>query len=146
MDFADKIYNISAFKDLMHRKGLNMRFAWLLLCKVKLNFSRDIIMIDLLVRTMRKIVNEEVKLKTHNEQRVNPSQVLSPLKAPLNGASFFVANQLDQYKETLCFFMNAILKNKFCKYRPVFDETLLGLFLSRMRVVPFVSQVALKPE
>ena len=44
----------------------------------------------------------------------------------------------------MCFFINAILKNKFCKYRQVFDETLLGLFLSRMRVLPFTTSLKLK--
>lgn len=30
--------------------------------------------------------------------------------------------------------MNAVLKNKFAKYKSVFDETLLGLFLHRLQV------------
>ena len=64
LDKADKINNVTALKDLMHRKGLNMRFAWILLCKTKLISSRDIIMIDLLCRVMKKVVNEEIKLKS----------------------------------------------------------------------------------
>ena len=66
LDLSDKINNIAALKDLMHRKGLNMRFCWLLLSKVKLMFSRELIMIDLLCRTMRKVINEEMKLKTQH--------------------------------------------------------------------------------
>jgi hypothetical protein len=50
----------------MHRKGLNMRFSWILLTKVKLKFSRDLIMIDILCRTMRKVINEEIKLKANS--------------------------------------------------------------------------------
>ena len=39
-----------------------MRFLWVLLTKVKLKFARDLIMTAILVRTMRRIVNEEIKL------------------------------------------------------------------------------------
>ena len=46
----------------MHRKGLNLRFLWVLLVKVKLKHSRDLIKAAILIRTMRKIVDEEVKI------------------------------------------------------------------------------------
>jgi len=32
-------------------------------------------------------------------------------------------------------FVNAVLKNKFAKYKAVFDDTLLGLFLHRLKVL-----------
>jgi hypothetical protein len=101
-----------ALKELMHRKGLNMRFTWILLTKVKLIFARDLIMIDILCRTMRKIVNEETKLKSN-------SQNLPGTKGfgTENTTNHFIGNNHDSYKETVCFYINAILKNKFCKYR-----------------------------
>ena len=46
----------------MHRKGLSMRFLWVLLTKVKLKQARELIMAAIIVRTMRRIVNEEVKI------------------------------------------------------------------------------------
>lgn len=42
--------------------------------------------------------------------------------------------------------MNALLKRKFCKYRQVFDETLLGLFLSRMSILGIVFSLDMKKE
>lgn len=62
LDTSDRVSNIDALKDLMHRKGLNLRFMWVLLTKVKLNRSRELIMVAILLRTMRKVVNEEVKI------------------------------------------------------------------------------------
>ena len=62
METSDRVTNIDALKDLMHRKGLNLRFLWILLTKVKLKHSRDLIMIAIIIRTMRRIVNEEVKI------------------------------------------------------------------------------------
>jgi hypothetical protein len=50
-------------KELLHRKGLNLRFEWILLTKLKNIFNRELVMIHILVRTMKKIINEEVKIK-----------------------------------------------------------------------------------
>ena len=61
---SDKIFCIAALKELMHRKGLNLRFMWLVLTKVQLQFGRELIMIAILVRVMRKVINEEVKIKS----------------------------------------------------------------------------------
>lgn len=62
LETSDRVSNIEALKDLLHRKGLNLRFLWVLLTKVKLKFARDLVMAAILVRTMRRIVNEEIKL------------------------------------------------------------------------------------
>ena len=35
------------------------------------------------------------------------------------------------------------MKNKFAKYKQVFDETLLGLFLSRLKVLSLSQQLEL---
>ena len=48
----------------MHRKGLNLRFLWIILAKLRINHYRDMIMIEILLRVMRKILNEEIKLKS----------------------------------------------------------------------------------
>jgi len=48
----------------MHRKGLNMRFAWVVLSKLRLQFSRELVMTNILLRVLRKVVNEEIKIKS----------------------------------------------------------------------------------
>lgn len=48
----------------MHRKGLNMRLEWVALAKLRYNQNREMVMIDILIRVMRRIINEEVKLKS----------------------------------------------------------------------------------
>ena len=47
----------------MHRKGLNLRFEWILLSKLKNNQNRELVMIHILLRIIKKIINEETKLK-----------------------------------------------------------------------------------
>lgn len=42
--------------------------------------------------------------------------------------------------------MNTLLKRKMHKYRQVFEETLQGLFLSRMDIISLVHSLNLKKE
>ena len=47
----------------MHRKGLNLRFLWAILPKLRQNSLRDLIMMEILLRVMRRLINEETKNK-----------------------------------------------------------------------------------
>jgi len=40
----------------MHRKGLNLRFLWLLLAKLTNKKARDLVMISIMLRIMKKVV------------------------------------------------------------------------------------------
>jgi hypothetical protein len=81
LDQSDRISNMYALKELMHRKGLNLRFLWVLLGKVKLQQSRDLIMASILCRTMRRIVNEEAKIKSKSGRKLIKMQ---GVKSPTN--------------------------------------------------------------
>jgi len=48
----------------MHRKGLNLRFEWIVLAKLRVNQYRELVMVDILIRVMRRIINEEIKIKS----------------------------------------------------------------------------------
>lgn len=39
------------------------------------------------------------------------------------------------------FFANTLLKRKYSKQKHVFDEALIGLFLSRLKVMPILQQM-----
>jgi hypothetical protein len=64
LEKSDKIFNSLSLQDLMHRKGLNRRFNWIILAKLRQNWQRELLMIDILMRVMRKIINEEIKIKS----------------------------------------------------------------------------------
>ena len=34
---SDNVYNSATIKELLHRKGLNMRFEWIILAKLRIN-------------------------------------------------------------------------------------------------------------
>ena len=50
---SDNIYNQQSLKELFHRKGLNLRFEWVVLTKLRQNSLRELVMIDILLRVMR---------------------------------------------------------------------------------------------
>lgn len=70
LETSDKYQNTLSFKELMHRKGLNMRFEWFVLAKLRQIPQRELVMCDILLRVMRKIINEEVKLKSIAKSKV----------------------------------------------------------------------------
>lgn len=118
-------------KEFLHRHGLNIRFLWLLLPKLSLKKSRDLVMICIVLRIMKKIVSSKVVSKCKNET----SNIVMPSVPAEKRISYNAAN-MDSMKESLAMFMNALLKNKFAKYKSTFDETLLGLFLHRLKAIP----------
>jgi hypothetical protein len=61
LEKSDKIFNIQSLRDLIHRKGLNLRICWALLPKLRWNQARELVMIEILMKVMRKIVNEEIR-------------------------------------------------------------------------------------
>ena len=111
----------------MHRKGLNLRFLWSILPKLRWNHSRDIVMIEILMKAMRKIVNEEIRNRSVVVSS-SPSARGNQIEEYCQAGG---AGQVDTYKETLVFFMNTILKRKVHKNKTAFEEILLSLFLSR---------------
>lgn len=51
------------------------------------------------------------------------------------------ANSENNFKDNLVFFCNTLLKRKFSKLKHVFDETLIGLFLSRLKILPVAKSI-----
>jgi hypothetical protein len=99
LEKSDKIYNQQAYKELMHRKGLNLTMSWAVLAKLRINQQREIVMIDILVRAMRKIVNEEVKMKSiafvsqHNQSNsLEPTSIRGSVNIGSNGTAASSAN------------------------------------------------------
>ena len=56
---------------------------------------------------------------------------------------FYQGNRSQLYRECIALYANAVMKNKFAKYRQVFDETLLGLFLSRLKILTLAHSLEL---
>lgn len=55
----------------------------------------------------------------------------------------FNGSSQETFKESVAMFVNAVLKNKYAKYRAVFDETLLAIFLHRLKVLSLAFTLSL---
>ena len=53
----------------------------------------------------------------------------------------FIGNHYENFKDNLVFFTNTLLRRKFSKQKHVFDETLIGLFLNRLKVFPIMNSI-----
>ena len=60
------------------------------------------------------------------------------------GGQCYQGNQLNLFRECIAVISNALIKRKFSKAKPVFDETLLGLFLSRLKVIGLAHSLELR--
>ena len=94
-------------------------------------------MIAILIRVMRRIVNEEAKLK---------ARIVYQSASSSDVDEYFICNNSETYKEAVMYYMNAVLKKKFTKYKNVAEESLLGLFLSRMGLMGIIFELNLKKE
>ena len=147
LEDTDSIFSIQALKELLHRK-------------VKSTFHRELIMIHILVRTIKKIINEEVKIKAQvfapnkpkppnasapkslaDHQKHSGKRELAQLQQSMRQFDHFIGANQENFKDNLVFFSNTLLRRKFSKQKHVFDETLIGLFLSRLKALPIVNAV-----
>jgi hypothetical protein len=62
-------------------------------------------MIDILVRVMRKIINEEIKIKSRIQITVNEG-------GNSTIEEIYQGNHLEDYKDIVSFYMNTMLKKK----------------------------------
>jgi hypothetical protein len=62
-------------------------------------------MIDILVRVMRKIINEEIKIKSRIQITVNEA-------GNSTIEEIYQGNHLEDYKDIVSFYMNTMLKKK----------------------------------
>ncbi len=77
-----------------------MRFLWVLLAKVKLKPARDLIMAAILVRTMRRIVNEEVKIGSTIKKTSNTMSLFGHSAAGQTVASSSIFRRPSHKKDT----------------------------------------------
>lgn len=61
---SERYYNEKCLKELMHKKGLNLRFLWPLLTKLTNKKARDLVMIAIMLRIMKKVVCQKIKVKS----------------------------------------------------------------------------------
>ena len=117
-------------------------------------------MVHILVRTIKKILHEEIKLKSQvpapaKSMKIGPREHSSghttPVKSGMHArmrelsslskddaSDHFMGNQQETFRDNLVFISNTLLRRRFSKQKHVFDEALIGLFLNRLKVIPLI--------
>ena len=57
LEKSDAIINFTGLQELFHRKGINMRYEWLVYMKIQRSRMKAMVGIDILVRTLKKTMN-----------------------------------------------------------------------------------------
>ena len=72
LEKSDKITSFNCLRDTFHRRGINMRLAWLVYTRLNRKSMKEYIGIDILVRSLKRILNSLVskKLKHLKSQNV----------------------------------------------------------------------------
>ena len=105
-------------------------------------------MVSLMLHIMKLVVQSKLKSKTVIEKQVNPVSELTPPGQRCGQLGRVAPQQYvftpEAFKESVCMFINAILKSKFAKYKQMFDETLISLFLHRSKSLYLAQMLELK--
>ena len=71
LEESDTFFSSKALCQMMHRKGLNLRFLWLVAVQVKRKRVRELVLATLMVKAVGRLINEEVaelNKKTYGEE------------------------------------------------------------------------------
>ena len=115
LETTDTVMNFEALKELFHKKGLNMRFEWIVYLKVKNKRAKDLLGADILARCLKRMFNDRTskRLKffgnqarlaradTMNQRRIMEDMVQDKIE-------FFLE---DYFKKNLCLFINTLIKD-----------------------------------
>lgn len=115
LETTDAIYNFASLKELFHRKGLNMRFEWIVYAKLKRERAKVLVGADILARCIKMILNEltSKRLKYFGKQgtmrQLDPMAQKKKMEEIKQEKTQFLLEEF--YKKTLCQFVNVLIKD-----------------------------------
>jgi len=150
LDNTDAIVNFAGLKELFHRKGVNMRFEWIVYIKVKSQRAKTLIGADILARCLKRMLNDKTSKRFRSFGKQAKVNYLDPSvqkrledEITENKMEFYLENY---FKKILCMYINSLIKdssesqdydehNNF-----IFQELNTDLFLHRVRVMKFAKK------
>lgn len=108
---TDKIVNFNVLRNVFHRKGVNMRFAWLVYARVSRKSIKEILGVEILVRCIKKMLNSATSRKIKEFKNASTKRMeattmikrdqINDLQTEKN--EFFIE---DYFKKNLTFIVN----------------------------------------
>ena len=113
LENTDKIHNFNTLKDVFHKKGVNMRFEWVVFAKIRRRDMKERLGVDILVRGLKRLLDfvTSKKLKQLRKSNMNPME--TSLKHDkineifLDKSEFFMENF---FKRCLAHYTNLLIK------------------------------------
>lgn len=110
LDSTDKLYNFNTLKEAFHKRGLNMRFEWIVFAKIRRRDMKDRLGVDILVRTIKRMLNAITSKKLKQIRSSNTMLVLEPSlkRDKIDETSDFFAENFS--KRYLAHYMSLLMK------------------------------------
>ena len=115
LENSDYIINFASLRDLFHRKGVNMRFEWVVFAKLKRQRIKILVGADILSRCIKDALDHKTskRLKYFKKQAVveQPDQATQKKKMEelIQDKTDFLME--DFYKKLLCLYTNALIRD-----------------------------------
>ena len=115
LDNTDYISNFAGLKELFHRKGVNMRFEWIVWIKLKTQRAKVMVGADIIARCIKRMLNEKTskRLKSFKKQQrpgiIEATTQRKRMEEVIQDKSEFYLE--DYFKKILCQYINILIKD-----------------------------------
>jgi len=149
LEKTDQIFNFRGLKDLFHKKGLNMRFEWIIYLRLKNPRAKILVGSDILARCIKRTMNDKTSKRLKQfKKTIELAQFQSYSKKKQvdeivqDKSDFFLE---EFFKRSLCIYLNALMKDRQDvldqvsqnDFEDIFHDLSTDLFLHRMRVLDY---------
>ena len=161
LDKTDTIVNFAGLKELFHRKGLNMRFGWIVFMKLQRQRVKAMLGADILARCVKKAIQDKTSRKHKRFTKQMRSQAFTQkdkIEELTNERNeFFMENYA---KNMLAQYLNILIRNSSevppnaqvpkgtqqarqeeIDEEAFFDDMSTELFLNKMRVLEYAKKL-----
>jgi len=117
LEKTDQVFNSRGLKDLFHKKGLNMRFEWIVYMRLRSPRAKILVGTDILARCIKKTLNDKTSKKLKKFKKI--------LELAQFNQSFNSKKQVDEliqdksdffledfFKKSLCIYLNSLMKDR----------------------------------
>ena len=163
LEKTDTIINFEGLKELFHRKGLNMRFGWIVYMKLQRQRAKALVGADILARNLKRLIDNKTSLKQDyftSQVKIEATMHKDKLDEIMNEKIEFL---MENYAKSLfAQYLNIFIKNagesspnlqvpkttqipqnilEVIDEESAFDDMSTELFLNKMRLFDFAKKL-----
>lgn len=115
LENSDAILNFASLKELFHKKGVNMRFEWIVYARLKREKAKVLVGADILTRCMKRMLAEKTSKRLKYFRKpvgtglMDPAAQKKKMEEIIQDKTDFFLE--DFYKKALCLYINALIRD-----------------------------------